>query len=85
MTEPSMTTILENVEKELKPAAVEEHRDASLAKFIPNKYRGNNDTLESIQADIKKATSDVDTALKRLEDYLSWLRAKNDEVKRTIG
>jgi hypothetical protein len=79
-----MTTILENVEKELKPT-LEEHRDASLAKFVPNKYRGNNDTLTAIQTDIRKATGEVDAALKRLEDYLSWLRAKNDEVKRTIG
>lgn len=83
MTDPTMTAVLENVDR-----ALNETPSAEVARFAPAKYRAANSagSLSVIHNDIRNKTiSSLADDIKRVEEHLQQLKAVHDELKRIVG
>jgi hypothetical protein len=81
VVQPSMTTVLENVEKELNP-------DPNIAKFAPPKHRMNmpgNGELERIQASLRKSAGETLEHLHQLQLYLDNTKTTMETLLRSFG
>ena len=78
--QPSMTTILDNVEREIGPDNV--------TKYAPPKHRVNlpgNGELEHIQADLRKTLAELADHQRRLVSYCDNLKVSIDAMTRGVG
>ena len=85
MTEPSMTAVLENVDRALNEAQAP---SAEVTKFAPAKYRGASSaaSLSVILTDIRNKTiNSLDDDIRRVEEYVLQLKAVRDHLKHING
>jgi hypothetical protein len=76
MAEPQTAVDLGKLENDLQPAEV--------TRFAPSKYR-DPATLEAIQNDVRKCIDELDSHIRRLDEYRQTLKASRDAIARTIG
>ncbi len=80
MAEPSMTTVLENVEKELVPSEVRQ--------FAPPKVRANmpgTSELAHISTSLRKSVAESLEHLRALQAYLDNTKTSLEMIQRSIG
>jgi hypothetical protein len=82
VTQPSMTTVLENVERDLNGG------DSNITKYAPPKHRigmPGNGELERIQANLRKSTSEILEHLHQLQLYLDNTKTTMETLLRSFG
>jgi len=85
ITEPSMTAVLDNVDRALNETTAP---NPEVARFAPAKYRGANSSgsLSVIHTDIRSKTiPSLEDDIRRVEEHLMQLKAVRDELKRIVG
>ncbi len=79
---PSMTTVLENVERDLASS------DSNITKYAPPKHRMNmpaNGEFERIQANLRKTGGEFLEHLHQLQLWLDSTKTTVESMVRSIG
>jgi hypothetical protein len=79
--EPTMTGVLDAVEREISP-------DPIVSKFAPPKFRQTtlaNGELENIQASIRKSLTEMNELHQRLATYCDVLKISIETLQRSLG